>query len=215
MVSTDRSVHSRNSAGGVADSPDLSLPHQSRSPANGSLVIMSRHSIRIVGDPVLVERATDVTDIDGRFVRLVDDMFTTMYEAPGVGLAAPQVGVGKRFFIYDEGDDPKVLINPVITGSDGEWAHDEGCLSIPGLNFEIVRPKRIEVTGVDLDGNEVFMEADEFLARIIQHELDHLDGVLMLSHLDEDQLRVAKKAIREMQMAEPEPEPARRGFRLR
>jgi peptide deformylase len=175
---------------------------------------MSRHSIRIVGDPVLVERASDVTEIDGRFVKLVDDMFTTMYDAPGVGLAAPQVGVGKRFFVYDEGDDPSVLINPSITGSDGEWSYSEGCLSIPGLHFEIVRPRRIEVTGVDLDGNEVVFEAEDFLARVIQHELDHLDGVLMLEHLDPDQLNVAKRAIREMQMAEPEPTPARRGFRL-
>jgi peptide deformylase len=178
---------------------------------------MGLHSIRIVGDPVLRERAADVTDIDGALVNLIDDMFTTMYEAPGLGLAAPQVGVKKRFFVYDVDDDPRVLINPVITGSDGEWCYQEGCLSIPGQAFESWRPKQVEVTGVDLDGNEISFEADELLARLLQHELDHLNGVLLLEHLDEEQLKEAKRAIREMHMApEPEPEPAvRRGFRLR
>ena len=139
-------------------------------------------------------------------------MFVTMYDAPGVGLAAPQVGVQKRFFVYDTGDDPKVLINPQITGSDGEWYFEEGCLSIPGQHFEICRPKQIEVSGVDLDGNEVSFEADEFLARVIQHELDHLDGILMLEHLDEEQLKEAKRGIREYQLAQAE-EP--RGTRRR
>jgi peptide deformylase len=182
---------------------------------------MGLHSIRIVGDPVLRERAAEVTDIDDALVNLVDDMFTTMYDAPGLGLAAPQVGVKKRFFVYDLGDEPKVLINPEITGSDGEWWYEEGCLSVPGQSFEICRPKQVEITGVDLDGNEVRFEADELLARLLQHELDHLNGVLLLEHLDEDQLREAKRAIREMHMAasggpaQPEPAPARRGFRLR
>ena len=178
---------------------------------------MSPYSIRMVGDPVLRQRTQDVTDIDGRLVKLVDDMFVTMYEAPGIGLAAPQVGVQKRFFVYDLGTEPSVLINPVITGSDGEWTHAEGCLSIPGQYFEITRPKRVEVSGVDLDGNEISFEADELLARVVQHELDHLDGVLMLEHLDDEQLKEAKRAIREMQLAEPDPldrlEP-RSGFRL-
>jgi peptide deformylase len=180
---------------------------------------MAPYAIRIVGDPVLRERANDVTEIDGRLVKLIDDMFLTMYDAPGVGLAAPQVGVQKRFFVYDTGDDPQVLINPTITGSDGEWYFEEGCLSIPGQHFEICRPKQIEVSGVDLDGNEVSFEADEFLARVIQHELDHLDGILMLEHLDEDQLKEAKRAIREFQLAQAAVdngrEPSERdGFRL-
>jgi peptide deformylase len=180
---------------------------------------MAPYAIRIVGDPVLRERANDVTEIDGRLVKLIDDMFLTMYDAPGVGLAAPQVGVQKRFFVYDTGDDPKVLINPKITGSDGEWYFEEGCLSIPGQHFEICRPKQIEVSGVDLSGNEVSFEADEFLARVIQHELDHLDGILMLEHLDEAQLKEAKRAIREYQLAQAavdsgEGSAERDGFRL-
>jgi len=161
---------------------------------------MGPHKIRIVGDPVLRQKTKEVTDIDGRLAKLVDDMLITMYEAPGIGLAAPQVGVQKRFFVYDLGEDPKVLINPEITGSDGEWWFDEGCLSIPGQFFDICRPKQIEVTGVDLDGNDVSFEADEILARLVQHELDHLDGILMLEHLDDEQLVEAKKLVRELQM---------------
>lgn len=160
---------------------------------------------------MLRQRADEVVDIDGAFVKLVDDMFVTMYDAPGIGLAAPQVGVKKRFFVYDLGDDsdggPSVLINPVVSGSDGEWWFEEGCLSIPGKHFNICRPKQIEVSGIDLDGNEVAFEADELLSRLIQHELDHLDGVLMLDHLDDDQAKEAKKFVRELQMSRIEPEP--------
>ena len=152
---------------------------------------MAGQKIRTYGDPVLNTKATDVTDIDGRLVKLCDDMFVTMYEAPGIGLAAPQVGVQKRFFVYEIDETPGVLINPRITESDGEWVFDEGCLSVPEMSFEIVRPKQIHVTGLDLDGNEVSIEADELFARLIQHEIDHLDGVLLLEHLDDDQRRAA------------------------
>lgn len=167
-------------------------------------MLVSPYAIRIVGDPVLRQKTPEVTDIDGKLAKLVEDMFATMYAAPGIGLAAPQVGVQQRFFVYDIGEDrggePSVLINPVITGADGEWTYEEGCLSVPGQYFEITRPKEVEVTGLDLDGNEVHIEADELLARLIQHELDHLDGVLLLDHLDADQAKAAKKAVREMQM---------------
>ena len=110
-----------------------------------------------------------------------------MYDAPGLGLAAPQVGVQKRLFVYDLGEGPRTLVNPVISEARGEWSYEEGCLSVPGLSFEIMRPKEIHLTGYDLDGNEVSIEADELLARLFQHELDHLDGVLLLEHLDDDQ----------------------------
>ena len=162
---------------------------------------MSSQRIRTYGDPVLNTKASDVTDIDGKFVQLCDDMFVSMYAAPGIGLAAPPVGVQKRFFVYDWDDDPGVLINPVITESDGEWAYEEGCLSIPGMSFEIVRPKQILVTGIDLDGNEVSFEADELWSRLIQHELDHLDGVLMVEHLDDDQRREALKELSARKLA--------------
>ena len=167
----------------------------------GNIKSMASRHIRIVGDPVLRKRAEEVTDITTDLVTLVDDMFETMYEAPGLGLAAPQVGVQSRFFVFDVDDDPRVLINPTITGTDGEWYFDEGCLSIPGQYFEICRPKQIEVSGIDLDGNDVVFEADELLARLVQHELDHLNGVLLLDHLDPDEAKAAKRAVREMQMA--------------
>jgi peptide deformylase len=155
-------------------------------------------SIRIFGDPVLRQRAREVADIDAHLVALADDMVDTMYAAPGLGLAAPQVGVQRRFFVYDLGEGPRTLVNPEVVESDGEWAFDEGCLSVPGLSWEIVRPKQIHVIGRDLDGNEVSIEADELESRLFQHELDHLDGVLLIERLDEDQRRDARQDLREL-----------------
>ena len=163
---------------------------------------MAPYAIRIFGDPVLKQRAAEVTDIDGRIARLAEDMIATMYEAPGVGLAAPQVGVQKRLFVYDTGDGegPKVLVNPVISEARGEWEFEEGCLSVPGLHWNIVRPREVHLTGYDLAGNEVSIEADEYLARVFQHELDHLDGVLLLERLDKDTRKQAMKTLRELTM---------------
>lgn len=155
------------------------------------------YSVRVFGDPVLRTVASEITDIDGRLVKLADDMLATMYAEPGIGLAAPQVGVQRRLFVYDVGDGPKTIVNPVITESDGEWGYVEGCLSVPGLSWEIVRPKEVHVSGRDLDGNEVALEADELLARLIQHELDHLDGVLLIDHLEADERRAALRTLRE------------------
>jgi peptide deformylase len=157
---------------------------------------MSPFEIRTIGDPVLRGRADEIADIDGHLVSLVDDMLATMYDAPGIGLAAPQVGVRKRLFVYDIGEGPQALVNPVIAESDGEWLYDEGCLSVPGYSFEIVRPKVVHLTGYDLDGNEVSFDADELLARLFQHELDHLDGVLLLERLDDDQRAEAIRVMR-------------------
>ena len=160
---------------------------------------MSSYAIRIFGDPVLKQRAAEVTDIDGKLARLVDDMVETMYAAPGIGLAAPQVGVQKRLFVYDLGDGagPKAIVNPTVSDYRGEWEYEEGCLSVPGLYFPIVRPKEVHLTGFDLDGNEISIEADELQARLFQHELDHLDGVLLLEHLDKDQRKQAMRALRD------------------
>jgi len=164
---------------------------------------MSTTEIRVIGDPVLRTRATEVTEVTGSLVRLTEDMLTTMYDAPGIGLAAPQVGVQKRIFVYDWGEGPGVVVNPRIEGSDGEWVYEEGCLSIPGLTWEILRPKEVHLVGVDLDGNEVSIEADELPARLFQHELDHLDGVLLLDHLDLDQRREARRTLSELALAQP------------
>ena len=158
------------------------------------------YEIRLIGDPVLRQRASEVTDIDGKVARLAADMLTTMYEAPGLGLAAPQVGVQKRIFVYDVGDGPHTIVNPEVRESRGEWAYEEGCLSIPGLSFELVRPKELLLAGYDLDGNEVAIEADELLARAFQHEIDHLDGVLFIERLDDDDRRAAMRIIREQKL---------------
>lgn len=159
---------------------------------------MAPYSIRIFGDPVLKQRATEISNIDGRLVKLSEDMLETLRSAAGLGLAAPQVGVQKRLFVYQMGEDeePHVLVNPVVSEARGEWEFDEGCLSLPGLYFPIVRPKEVHLTGHDLDGNEVSIEADELLARLFQHELDHLDGRLLLEYLDKDQRKSALGELR-------------------
>ena len=111
-----------------------------------------------------------------------------------------QVGISKRFFVYDYGDGPKVLINPVIQVSSGEWDFEEGCLSVPGLSWNIIRPKVIYITGYDLSGNEISIEADELESRLYQHEMDHLDGKLLLEYLEEDQRSEAKRILRQRVM---------------
>jgi peptide deformylase len=158
----------------------------------------SPYTIRVFGDPVLRKVAEEITTIDGKLVKLADDMLETMYTEPGLGLAAPQVGVQRRLFVYDIGEGPQTLVNPVINEARGEWTYEEGCLSVPGLFWEIVRPKEIHLTGYNLDGNEVSIEADELLARLFQHELDHLDGVMLLDRLDADTRKEAMKAVREL-----------------
>ena len=162
---------------------------------------MAPYEIRIIGDPVLRQRAAEVTRVDGALARLCDDMLATMYAAPGIGLAAPQVGVQQRLFVYDVGDGPGVLVNPEIVESRGTWTFEEGCLSVPGLSWEIERPDEIHIKGFDLDGNEVDIEANELLGRLFQHEFDHLDGILLVERLDDDLRKVALKTIREMVQA--------------
>jgi peptide deformylase len=154
-----------------------------------------------------------VTDVDGRLVRLVEDMIDTMYEARGAGLAAPQVGVQKRLFVYDLHDDlgPRTLLNPAIAESDGEWTCEEGCLSVRGLFFPITRPKTIHLVGLDLDGNEVSIEADEYEARVYQHEIDHLEGRLLLELLEPDQRKEAMRILRNRALAQPDADGARAG----
>ena len=149
---------------------------------------------------MLRQKARDITDIDSSLVRLVDDMLDTMYAAPGIGLAAPQVGVQKRLFVWDIGDGPQAIVNPEIVDADGEWVFEEGCLSVPGLSWEITRPKTVHVVGRDLDGNEMSFEADEIEARMFQHELEHLDGPLLVERLDPDTRKVALAANRDAQL---------------
>jgi len=153
-------------------------------------------AIRMFGDPVLRQPTREVTELNGELARLVDTMIETMNEAHGVGLAAPQIGVQKRLYTYDVGEGPAVLINPEIVDTRDEWTFEEGCLSVPGLQFDIVRPKVVTVRAVDLDGNEVVIEGDELMGRLIQHEVDHLDGVLLLQRLDPERRRQALRELR-------------------
>ena len=163
---------------------------------------MPPYTIRLFGDPVLKQKAVEITNVDGNLARLADDMIVTLHDAAGLGLAAPQVGVQRRLFVYHMQDDPdpKVIINPTISEARGEWTYEEGCLSVPGLSWEIVRPKEVHLTGYDLDGNEISIEADELMARLFQHELDHLDGVLLLERLDPDTRKQALRTLREINL---------------
>lgn len=180
-----------------------------------SLADMAR-DIRTFGDPVLTAPAAEVIDIDAKVARLVDEMFDTLYTCGnGIGLAAPQIGVRKKVFVWDLGDEPMAIVNPRIVDSRGEWVYDEGCLSIPGLYVEMVRPAEVLMTGWTLDGDEVEIEADELLGRLFQHELDHLEGVLMFDRMTPDQRREALADYRRLQ-EQPAVEPrAPRRLRLR
>ena len=154
--------------------------------------------IRVFGDPILRTVSRPVNGVDERIEKLVEDMIETMYEAPGVGLAAPQVGVGRRVFVFDIGDDqgPQVVINPELVETWGEWEYDEGCLSVPEHHWSIRRPAWAAVRGVDLQGHPVEYAGDELLGRVLQHEWDHLNGVLLLERLDRRVRRQALRTIR-------------------
>ena len=158
---------------------------------------MNTDVIRTYGDPVLNSRTQEVTEIDAKIATLVERMTEAMYAAPGVGLAANQIGVQRRLFVYDVGDGPVVVINPQLVETHGEFVYEEGCLSVPGLSWEIMRPDAVHLIGLDLDGNEISIETDEFEGRVLQHELDHLDGILLIERLDDEQRRAAKKLLRE------------------
>lgn len=155
------------------------------------------HTIRTFGDPVLKRPSTAVESFDDALARLAEDMIATMYEYRGVGVAAPQVGVSKTMFVYDDysGSGARVAVNPEIVTLEGEWTYDEGCLSVPGMFFGITRPDHVVMRAQDLDGKEFTVEGGDLLGRILQHECDHLDGKLLLDRLDVDD---RKRAMREM-----------------
>jgi len=158
------------------------------------------YQIRTYGDPVLKTQAAKVENVDGKVIRLVDDMFETLDETGnGLALAAPQIGVQKQVVVWDLGDEPLAIVNPEIIESDGEWVYDEGCLSIPGLYVEMLRPKKVLVRGVSLDGEIIEIEADELEARMFQHEIDHLNGVLMFDRLEGDQRKDALSEYRRIE----------------
>src|SRR5438034_7317257 len=136
---------------------------------------MAVRAIRMYPDPVLREPAAPVTAVDDSVRQLARDLAETMYAAPGIGLAAPQVGVQRRVLVYriSEEDELKTLVNPSIASSSGEVTEDEGCLSIPGLAYPVTRAQTVKVTALDLEGNELAYDAEDLEARVIQHEIDH------------------------------------------
>ena len=159
---------------------------------------MTIRAIRLFGDPVLRSKAEAIREFDKPLRQLVDDMTETMLEAPGQGLAAPQIGVPLRVFTYHV-DEIGVgyVINPVLELSAETEVDIEGCLSIPGLTFDVERPVGAKLKGQDLEGGAVEIEATELLARVFQHELDHLDGVLYLQRLTKDLRKEAMAQIRQ------------------
>lgn len=147
---------------------------------------MAIRNIREMGDKVLTKVSREITEVDHKLQVLIEDMLDTLYEANGVGLAAPQVGVLKRLVVIDvsdEGDDPIILINPVILETDGEQIGDEGCLSIPGKIGTVARPNYVKVKAYDVNMKEFIIEGTELLARALCHEIDHLNGVLYVEKL--------------------------------
>lgn len=158
---------------------------------------MAVRSIRVFGDPVLTSPSAPIDEIDGGVRALVRDLLDTV-ELPGrAGLAAPQIGVGLRAFSYNVDGEIGYVLNPVLEVSGEPEAIGEGCLSVPGLWHDAVRHPWARVTGIDLDGNQVVLEGEGLMAQALQHETDHLDGMLYLKRLTPEERRVAMREIRE------------------
>ncbi|NOY24005.1 MAG: peptide deformylase [Acidobacteria bacterium] len=165
---------------------------------------MALMDIRVYGDPVLETRTKPVEKVDEAIRTLVADMHETMKAAPGIGLAAPQVGVSKRLCLVDlsAGSDPArlmVLINPEIIAEEGYQKEEEGCLSFPGVFGHVERPMKVTVRYTDLDGTEREIEGDDLLARALCHEIDHLEGVVFINRMSPLKRRLLLKAIRKLQ----------------
>lgn len=162
----------------------------------------ARREIRVIGDPVLRERAHEVTEFDRSLRKFAKRMIRTMHDAPGVGLAAPQVGVLQRLLVYDVHDDPQVLVNPMLDEySDETEESDEGCLSVPGVTMPVERSMSVRVRGFDASGEPVDFRAEGFEARVIQHENDHLDGVLIVDRTSRSARAAALRLMRENEAA--------------
>ncbi|HET9671928.1 MAG TPA: peptide deformylase [Actinomycetota bacterium] len=157
--------------------------------------------IRTLGDPVLREPAKPVTEFDGSLRTLFDDMVETMRDAPGVGLAGPQVGLSLRLFVFDDGETgPTLVANPELSGGTGELLEDEGCLSIPGPYHATPRFARIRCRGQAVDGSPLDLVGEGLQARIFQHETDHLNGMLYIDRLDDDGRRDVMAQLRRIEM---------------
>lgn len=137
-----------------------------------------------IGDPILKQKAKPIGDISDRVLMLLDNLRDTLYAANGVGLAAPQIGIPKRAIVVDAGTGLYELVNPVILEGEGEESSVEGCLSVPGLNGMVKRKARVVVKGINREGEEITVQGEGLLARALQHEIDHLEGVLFLDRAD-------------------------------
>jgi len=168
--------------------------------------VMAVFPIRTFGDPVLNTVSDTVETFDDALRRLIDDMFETMYAAPGVGLAAPQIGISRRLFVYDIGEGPGHLINPTLIETSGEWEFDEGCLSVPERFWPITRPSHARLKGVDCKEKPLVLEGDELMGRMLQHELDHLNGMLLLERLDRKERKAAMRDLRREALGIARPE---------
>lgn len=148
---------------------------------------MALRNIRTYGDEVLRKKSRRVEEINDRILTLIRDMIDTMYNADGVGLAAPQVGILKRVIVIDVGDGPVALINPEIIAAEGEQIDEEGCLSIPGRGGSVIRPYKVKVKALNEKGEEIIVEGEELFARALCHEIDHLEGVLFVDKIVESE----------------------------
>ncbi len=167
--------------------------------------------IRTLGDPVLKTPAKPVTTFDGSLRALFDDMVETMYDAPGVGLAGPQVGLSLRLFVFDDGaTGPTFMANPILSDPEGEQVEEEGCLSIPGPFHPTARASRIVCRGQGLLGDPVEVVGEGLLARILQHETDHVDGLLFIDRLSEEGRRAVLAELRRIELGLVEPGERRR-----
>ena len=158
---------------------------------------MSIQPIRLFGDPVLVTPASLVVDFDKELRNLVKDLIETMQDAPGAGLAAPQIGVPLRVFVWDVDDEIGHLINPSLDLSDEMQEGEEGCLSFPDLSYDTPRALRAVAKGFNMHGEPIVVEGTQLLARALQHETDHLDGVLFIDRLNKENRKIAMKEIRD------------------
>ncbi|AWI03940.1 peptide deformylase [Clostridium drakei] len=144
---------------------------------------MALRNIRKYGDDLLRKKSRKVENIDDRIVTLLDDMAETMYEADGVGLAAPQVGILKRVVVIDVGEGILKLVNPEIISTEGSYIDEEGCLSVPGEQGKVERPYKVKVKALNEKGEEIIVEGEELLARALCHEIDHLEGILFVDKI--------------------------------
>ncbi|MCI8877115.1 MAG: peptide deformylase [Lachnospiraceae bacterium] len=152
---------------------------------------MALRTIRMQGDAVLTKKCREITEMTPKIQMLIDDMLETMYEAQGVGLAAPQVGILKRLVVIDVGEEPLVLINPEIISSDGVQTGGEGCLSLPGMAGQVTRPNHVIAKAYDRNMHEITVEGTDLLARAICHEVDHLEGHMYTEFVEGDLYEVS------------------------